>query len=422
MAASEKLKDMENQTVNSGFREIEIGKQGLRKWVLQKGNSWKTPVPGDEVEVHYSVRLKEGVYFDSSREKGTPFSFKLGQCEVIKGWDEGIATMKMGERSMFTVPPDLAYGEDGSPPLIPPKATLIFDIELLSWYSIRDITGDGGILKKIMKEGQGWATPKADDEVLVKYIVRSDDGKIVSESKAGLEFSLSDEFNCLRSISPAIRKALKTMRKGEKAELSVKYSYFCSNDGDCPSNSNLTIHLELVSWKNVIDVLGDKRILKKIIKVGQGFDRPNEGSLAKVIYIGKLEDGTFFESEGSDEKPFEYLCSEEQINEGLDRAVMTMKKGEQATVRVSADFLQKCEKERLASAATSVLYEVTLVDFIKEKPFWKMNTEEKLEACERKKMDGNALFREGKFNDASNKYDKERNLCFCKEEIFLLFP
>lgn len=51
-----------------------------------------------------------------------------------------------------------------------------------------------------------------------------------------------------------------------------------------------------------------------------------------------------------------------------------------------------------------------------------MNTEEKLEACERKKMDGNALFREGKFNDASNKYDKERNLCFCKEEIFLLFP
>lgn len=86
--------------------------------------------------------------------------------EVIKGWDEGIATMKMGERSMFTVPPDLAYGEDGSPPLIPPKATLIFDIELLSWYSIRDITGDGGILKKIMKEGQGWATPKADDEVL----------------------------------------------------------------------------------------------------------------------------------------------------------------------------------------------------------------------------------------------------------------
>lgn len=50
MAASEKLKDMENQTVNSGFREIEIGKQGLRKWVLQKGNSWKTPVPGDEVE------------------------------------------------------------------------------------------------------------------------------------------------------------------------------------------------------------------------------------------------------------------------------------------------------------------------------------------------------------------------------------
>lgn len=79
--------------------------------------------------------------------------------------------MKMGERSLFTVPPEMGYGETGSPPLIPPNATLIFDIELLSWYSIRDITGDGGILKKIIREGEGWATPKDEDEVLGNPII-----------------------------------------------------------------------------------------------------------------------------------------------------------------------------------------------------------------------------------------------------------
>lgn len=402
---------MENQAEFPVFPDIEIGKQqGFRKRVLQQGTSWKTPSPGDEVNVHYSVRLQDGSYFDSSRKKGVPFSFKLGQCEVIKGWDEGIATMKKGERSLFTVPPDMAYGENGSPPLIPPNATLIFDIELLYWYSIRDITGDGGILKKITKEGEGWATPKDEDEVLVKYVARTQDGKIVSESEAGVELSLTDG----RDIFPAIRKVLKTMRKGEKAEVSVKYSYLYSNAGErltmgehIPLNSQLTIDLELVSWRSVIDVLGDKKVMKKIIKAGEGFDRPNEGSLVKVIYIGKLEDGAIFQRKGSDEEPFEYLCLEEQISEGLDKAVMTMTKGEQATVKVSSEFMQKFEgSENWGSTTSVMLYEVRLVDFVKEKPFWKMNTEEKLEASERKKMDGNTLFKTGKFQQASNKYEK----------------
>ncbi|KAL3533452.1 hypothetical protein ACH5RR_006973 [Cinchona calisaya] len=394
----------------SGPPEMSIGNQGLRKRILQKGNSWKTPIPGDEVEVHYTVRLKHGEYFDSSRDKGTPFRFKLGQCEVIKGWDEGIATMKKGERAIFTVPPELAYGEMGSPPMVPPNATLIFDIEMVSWSSIRDITGDGGILKKILKEGEGCATPKDADEVLVTYVATTEDGIVVSKCDEPVEFSLADGYLC-----PPISKSVKTMRKGETAELSVKSSYCSRYPKEChssnditPTDSKLTIHLELLSWKNVIDVMGNKKILKKIIKMGEGFDHPNEGSLVKVIYKGKLEDGTVLERKGSIEQPFEYVCLEEQINDGLDRAVVTMKKGEQATVTVSSEFLQEIQNKEWLHTA-SILYDIMLVNFTKEKPFWKMDTQEKLQACQRKKNEGNAFFKAGRFQLASKKYEKECN-------------
>lgn len=94
----------------------------------------------------------------------TIFSLMTGQ--VIKGWDLGIKTMKKSEQAIFTIPADLAYGESGSPPTIPPGATLQFDVELLSWASVKDICKDGGINKKILREGEKWENPKDLDEVL----------------------------------------------------------------------------------------------------------------------------------------------------------------------------------------------------------------------------------------------------------------
>ena len=91
------------------------------------------------------------------------FAVMIGQ--VIKGWDQGIKTMKKGENAIFTIPPELAYGESGSSTTIPPNATLQFDVELLSWTSVKDICKDGGIFKKIVTEGDKWENPKDLDEV-----------------------------------------------------------------------------------------------------------------------------------------------------------------------------------------------------------------------------------------------------------------
>ena len=103
---------------------------GLEYWDIKVG-SGATAQRGQMVKVHYTGWLTSGKKFDSSVDHGQPFTFHLGGGEVIKGWDEGVEGMKVGGKRQLKIPPELAYGQRGYPPIIPPSSTLIFDVELL---------------------------------------------------------------------------------------------------------------------------------------------------------------------------------------------------------------------------------------------------------------------------------------------------
>ncbi len=129
-AAFDGLANAEKQEFEKLKKKAKTTSSGL-KYIVEKEGQGSKPSQGAMVFAHYTGKLDDGTQFDSSRDRGQPLSFQVGQGMVIKGWDEALLDMRKGERRTLIIPPELGYGANGSGPMIPPNATLVFDVELV---------------------------------------------------------------------------------------------------------------------------------------------------------------------------------------------------------------------------------------------------------------------------------------------------
>jgi len=223
---------------------------GIMKEVKVKGTGTEHPCKGDKVYVHYVGTLTDGSKFDSSRDRGDQFSFTIGNQEVIKGWDQGVASMTVGEVSTFYIRGDYGYGSAGSPPKIPGDATLVFEIELFAFHG-EDISKDKdlGVVKRIKVAGEGYDQPNDGSRVEIELKGTLPDGTVFDERK--VEFELGEGLD--QDIPKGVELALEKMKKGETSELSIKPAYGFGSAGvvskGVPPDTSLSYTLSLLKFE-----------------------------------------------------------------------------------------------------------------------------------------------------------------------------
>jgi peptidylprolyl isomerase len=220
------------------------------------------PAAGDNIEVHYTGYFEDGKIFDSSVRRGEPISFALGKGQVIKGWDEGLSMMAVGEKARLLIPYELAYGENGRPPAIPAKANLIFDVELINVHksvtpvpfdthgkdTITTATGLKCIfITKGVKNAQKAEKGKT---VKVHYTGYFEDGKIFDSSVqrgTPFEFQLG-----VGKVIQGWDEGVAMMHIGDKCRLLIPYKLAYGEKGypgAIPAKANLIFDVELLGVK-----------------------------------------------------------------------------------------------------------------------------------------------------------------------------
>jgi peptidylprolyl isomerase len=241
------------QTGDDHVKKMKKTESGLEFRDIKEG-SGQRPAPGQNCAVHYTGWLWEngakGKKFDSSLDRGTPFTFHVGEREVIKGWDEGVATMKVSGKRELLIPPDLGYGARGAGGIIPPNATLLFEVELVELREKWEKTESGlGVMES--KEGTG-AKPKTGQSCVVHYT-----GWLWQNNSKGRKFDSSVDRRHPFSFSlgegkviPGWDEGISTMKVGGKRRLLVPPKLGYGDDGSppvIPPAATLLFEIELLS-------------------------------------------------------------------------------------------------------------------------------------------------------------------------------
>jgi len=318
---------------------------GLRYEILQKGEAGTNPKSGEKVSVHYTGWLEDGKKFDSSVDRGKPFTFTVGQG-VIQGWSEALPLMTVGARYKFTIPWKLAYGERGSPPTIPAKANLIFEIELLSVIRppvftkpdpAKQTKTESGLKYEVLAEGEGDG-PALTDGVKLKFALWNDQGQpIVSTAMNGQHLGgLCGLLRLTRAGEKFLAEAVQLMKPGARYRFEVPPELCWGGQAihpALPANSTSIWEMELVEVNKVPaftkpdptkQTKRESGLAYEVLKEGTG-KMPQRTDTVTVHYTGWLTDGTAFDSSYARGEPATFPLG--QVIRGWTEGLQLMKEG-----------------------------------------------------------------------------------------------
>lgn len=318
---------------------------GLEYTITEKGNG-KKPKKGDKISVHYTGKFTNDTVFDSSLKRGVPYDLRLGNGEVIAGWEEAFLLLQEGDKATLKIPPSLAYGDQarGS---IPANSTLIFDVELVKvteGVKPYDVKG-----KDTLKTASG-----------IKYIIVKENkaGETTNGKKVTINYSgFFKEGRCFDSsvdrgqplvaevgkgkLFPGLDEAISLMRNGEKGKFIIpsKLAFGERGSGPIPPNSDLIMDMEVVSVKDIpvpvkFDTTG---ITPKVTATGLKYfevkksgneQKPKAGQNVKVHYTGYLLDGKLFDSSVERGEPIEFPLGAGQVIAGWEEGIALMSIGD----------------------------------------------------------------------------------------------
>lgn len=373
---------------------------GVRKEVISEADDKKAkkPRPGDEVTIDYSgVLASSGIEFESLHSRDAPFTFTLGQSEVIKGWDLGVATMKKGERAKFTMEPEFAYGEDGREPSVPPHSTVVFTIELVSWVKKEDLFQDKSVIKSLWEEGSGYEHPKKGKEVRIAINAVAESGAVLHD-RSGADYVLgSDEFG---SLGKAVDKALRGMLKGERCSLKCLKGSVHQEEVKIGLTLEEIYNVEDVSWAK------DSSVMKKRLSEGEGHQRPQDCCRVEIV-VESVTDKAGNACPGfSGPQQVRFLSGNGDVCDALESAVSHMKKGERAAITSVASKAVSPSLGFAEVTSDAVVFTVEVVDFSTMPNHQNLHEEDKVMLASRQKDVGAQLYKKQRFELALEKYKK----------------
>jgi peptidylprolyl isomerase len=352
------------------------------EYIETEAGTGEQPVAGDRVAVHYTGTLEDGTVFDSSLERGQPIEFVLGQGMVIPGWDQGIAMMREGGKATLVIPPELAYGPQGSPPTIPPDATLTFEVELVGVFAapkplelseVEYTETESGLMYFDITDGTG-DTPAEGERVLMDFTAWLEDGTFLGSSQEmgnPLVATIGSG-----QLFPGWEEGLLTMQEGGTRQLVIPPELGYGDQGAgglIPPNATLIWQVTLV---DVIEARVPQEIAEEDYTVTDSglkyFDllegtgnTPQANDVVVVHYTGWLEDGTEFDSSLDTDNPLVFQYGAPDMMEGFTEGLATMRVGGQRQIIIPAELGYGEEGAAgIIPPGATLIFEVELVEIM----------------------------------------------------------